>query len=216
MKCDKVVLATTNAGKIAEFSGLLAGLGVEVAGLNDFPDLGEIAETGETFAENALIKARAVAKATGLVAIADDSGLMVDALAGAPGVRSARFSEDLDARPGESRDQRNIRKLLQVMRKVPGEQRGCHFVTVMAACAPDGEEITATGKWFGNVLEAPLGKNGFGYDPVFWDPQLGKTAAQLKKEEKNAVSHRSKAVAALIAMWPDFAAKLEQSGSPEK
>lgn len=208
MECDRIVLATTNAGKIAELSASLGSLGVRVLGLGDFPDVGDIAETGATFEENALIKARAVAIATGLVALADDSGLMVDALDGAPGVYSARFGDDWESVAGESRDARNIRKLLHVMRGVPPERRGCHFVTAMAACSPQGLELLARGEWHGRVLEAPLGENGFGYDPVFWDVRLGKTAAQLKREEKNAVSHRGKAVAALLNDWPAYMRKL--------
>lgn len=204
MQCNNVVLATTNPGKLAELSGVLANLGVTVLGLADFPQIGEIAETGTTFAENALIKARAVTAATGLVAIADDSGLMVDALAGAPGVYSARFGDDWQSLPGESRDARNIRKLLHAMRGVPQARRTCHFVTVMAAVAPDGKEMTASGEWHGRVLEAALGSNGFGYDPVFWDQTLNKSAAQLGREEKNAVSHRGRAVRQLAAQWPDF------------
>lgn len=212
MECNAVVLGTANAGKIAELSEPLGALGVRVLGLKDFPDIGDIAETGGTFEENALIKARAVAHATGLVAIADDSGLMVDALNGAPGVYSARFGDDWESLEGEGRDARNIRKLLHILRGVPCKLRGCHFVAVMAAASPKGVEMAFRGEWHGSLLDAPLGENGFGYDPVFWDAALGKTAAQLKREEKTAVSHRGKAVAALLRDWPLYMSRLKKAG----
>lgn len=210
MQFDTVVLATSNPGKIAELAEPLGALGLRVLGLKDFPAIGVIAETGRTFAENALIKARLVAKAAGLPAIADDSGLMVAALNGAPGVFSARYGDDQECLPDESRDQRNIRKLLRAMRGVPAERRGCEFVSVMAAVSPGGSELTVTGSWPGRLLEVPLGENGFGYDPIFWDCELGKTAAQMRRQEKNSVSHRGKAVAALITQWPEFAALVEK------
>ena len=200
----RVVLATRNAGKIAELSGPLAAFGVELVGLDAFPEIGEIEENGATFEENALIKARAVAKATGLTAIADDSGLMVEALAGAPGVHSARYSDDLEMLPGENRDGRNIRKLLAAMADVPEGERGCRFVTAMAAVRPDGRELTVRGEWPGTLLARPRGSNGFGYDPVFYDADVGRTAAELTREEKTARSHRGRAAAALLARWADF------------
>lgn len=204
MSMIQVILATTNKGKLAELGEVLAPLGVEVAPMSAFPDLPETEETGDTFAANALLKARAVALATGRIAIADDSGLMVDALAGAPGVRSARYAEDWQAHPGESRDQLNMRKLLHAMRPYPIGERSCRFVTAMAAAAPNGAELVCEGQWPGVLLEAPLGSNGFGYDPVFWDPELNKSAAEISKAEKNAVSHRGQAVRKLIAQWPSF------------
>lgn len=206
MKVERIVLASRNKGKLAELERLLSDEGIRVLGLDDFPEIGEIPETGTTFAENALIKARTVAQATGLPAMADDSGIVVDALAGAPGVFSARYGEDWAALPGESQDQRNMRKLLHYMRGVPPGQRNCHFETAIAAASPKGSTLVASGRWHGRVLQAPLGSNGFGYDPVFWDPQLDKSAAQLSQAEKNAVSHRGKAIRALLAQWPDFLA----------
>lgn len=205
MTAARAVLATANTGKIAELAAELAPLGVEILPLSAFPDLPEVEETGQTFAENALLKARAAAKGTGLLAIADDSGLIVDALNGAPGVRSARYGEDWEALPGETRDQRNIRKLLHEMRPYAIGDRACRFVTVIAAVSPNGAELICQGGWEGVLLESPLGTNGFGYDPVFWDTHLNKSAAQLSREEKNAVSHRGKAVRELAAQWPLFA-----------
>lgn len=200
----KIILATHNKGKISELAPALATLGCELIGLQEYPELGDIPETGTTFEQNALIKARTVARATGLVAIADDSGLMVDALNGAPGVYSARFADDWPLLPGESRDQRNIRKLLYALRKQPQHNRAAHFCTFMAAVAPQGQELIVQGQWHGIILEAPLGEHGFGYDPVFWDPFLEKSAAQLTRAEKNSVSHRGKAVKALLEKWSDF------------
>ncbi len=195
---QKVVLATRNKGKIAELSAMLGPLGVEVMGLEAFPDIGEIPETGKTFEENALIKAKAVCAATGLPALADDSGLVVDALGGAPGVYSARFA-------GEGApDAENNAKLLREMATVPEERRSARFVSVVVAAAPSGATITARGTWEGAVTRKPRGQGGFGYDPLFLDPSLGRTAAELSPEEKNARSHRGNALRKLMELWPDF------------
>lgn len=193
-----VVLATRNAGKIKELNALLANLGVTVIGLADFPAIGEIPETGETFLENARIKARAVCQATGLISLADDSGLCVDALSGAPGVRSARFAGE------DATDAANNAKLLAAMAHVPEADRTCRFVSVVVATAPDGRELTAEGVWEGRVTTTPAGAGGFGYDPLFFDPTAGKTAAELTAAEKNARSHRGKALAALLAKWAEW------------
>jgi XTP/dITP diphosphohydrolase len=194
----RIVLATRNSGKIKELHDLLSGYGLTVLGLSDYPEIGEIEETGTTFAENAALKARTVAQATGLVALADDSGLVVDALDGAPGVYSARYSD-----PGAT-DARNNEKLLHVLQNVPEQKRGCRFVSLVAAIAPNGAELLAEGRWEGRVLPAPRGNGGFGYDPLFLDLELGKSAAELSREEKNARSHRGRALRALLASWPDF------------
>jgi len=199
-----VVLATRNKGKIAELAGPLLAFGVSVVGLDAFPNLQDIEEDGVTFEENALFKARTVAAATGLVAIADDSGLSVDALAGAPGVHSARYADDLPAIPGESRDERNIRKLLEALVHVLPKDRTGRFHCVMAAARPSGDAITAEGIWEGHILTACRGANGFGYDPVFLDPESGRTAAELSREEKMAVSHRARALKKLLESWPAF------------
>lgn len=200
----KIILATTNKGKLAELSKMLEKSGITVAGLEDFPQIGEIVEDGASFEENALIKARAVAKATGLACLADDSGLCVAALNGAPGVYSARYSDGLLAYPGETRDARNIRKLLNALANE--QNREACFHTSMAAVRPDGKELTTSGEWAGELLREARGENGFGYDPIFYDRELGKTAAQMSGPEKNARSHRGKAVAAMLAKLPDFLA----------
>lgn len=203
---DKVVLATSNAGKVRELAEPLAALGVEVLGLDSFPEIGEIVEDGDSFEANALIKARVVAAHTGLVSIADDSGLETDALHGAPGIHSARYADDWEFLAGESRDARNIHKLLHVLRDVPEAERGCRFVCCMAVVFPPslgGREWTVRGAWEGRLLTAPRGENGFGYDPVFWDAELGRSAAELTREEKMGRSHRGRALGALLAAWPD-------------
>lgn len=197
-----VVLATRNQGKIREFSALLADLGVEVRGLDQYPEIGDIPETGDTFLENARIKAVAVAEATGLVAVADDSGLAVDALDGAPGVYSARYA-------GEHGDSdANNAKLLERLRDVPDEKRTARFICCMYAAAPTGEAIHAQDAWEGVIAHGYQGKSGFGYDPIFFDPELGMTAAEMAPEVKNARSHRGKALARLREAWPAFLAKL--------
>lgn len=192
-----VVLATRNAGKIKELNALLAPLGVHVAGLDSYPEIGDIPETGETFLENARIKARAVCQATGRVSLADDSGLCVDALSGAPGVYSARFSGE------HATDEANNAKLLAALAHVPERDRTCRFVSVVVAASPDGRELVAEGTWEGRVAFQPAGAGGFGYDPLFLDPDAGKTAAELTAAEKNRRSHRGKALAGLVARWKD-------------
>ena len=194
----RLVLATSNASKVRELAEPLAVFGMEVVGLSAFPEIGDIAETGTTFEENALIKARTVAQVTGLLSVADDSGLEVDALGLQPGVYSARYSDDWEFLPGENRDARNIRKLLHALRDVPQAQRNCRFVCCMAAVKPHGEELVVRGVWEGQVLEERRGANGFGYDPVFFDAEIGKSAAELTREEKTARSHRGKALRALM------------------
>ena len=196
-KALRVVLATSNAGKVRELADPLTQFGVEVVGLSSYPEIGEIEE-------NALIKARAVAAITGLVSVADDSGLEVDALDNAPGVYSARYADDWESQPDESRDGRNIRKLLHVLADVPAEKRGCRFVSCMAAVRPDGKEMVVRGTWEGQLLASPRGDNGFGYDPIFFDRLVDKTAAELTRDEKNTRSHRGNALRALLARWAEF------------
>lgn len=196
-----IVLATHNQGKIRELAVLLTPFNLTVLGLPDFPDIGDIEETGATFAENAVLKACAVSKITGLVALADDSGLEVDALDGQPGVYSARYS----ATPGlPATDERNTAKLLKNLEGLPLRQRSARFHCCMAACTPQGRSLLAQAHWEGVIALAPAGSNGFGYDPVFYDPELGLTAAEMSAQEKNSRSHRSKAVAGLLELWPDF------------
>lgn len=193
-----IVLATRNRGKIAELQAMFKDRGLTVASLDDFPDMPEVAETGATFEENALLKARAVSRVTGLTAVADDSGLEVDALHGRPGVRSARYAGEA------ATDEANYLLLLNELADVPAEARTARFVCVMVAFAPGGATLTARGTWEGIIAEAPRGRGGFGYDPVFLVPGLGRSAAELTPAEKNARSHRGKALAALLAQWADF------------
>lgn len=199
-----IVLATRNKGKVAELEALLGGLGISVQGLDAYPQIGEIPETGTTFEENAALKARAVAQATGLVALADDSGLEVDALHGAPGVYSARYSGE------NASDASNNAKLLEALKDVPEEARGCRFVSVIMAAAPNGASAQARGQWPGRVLTAPRGAAGFGYDPLFLDLETGLTAAEMAPQDKNARSHRGRALRALSTLWPEFWAKAQE------
>ncbi len=201
---QNIILATRNAGKIRELALALAKHNLDVMGLESFPALEDVEETGSTFEENALLKARYVAKNTGLVAIADDSGLEVDALGGAPGIYSARYGNDLALEAGETKDMRNNRKLLQELATVAPAQRQARFVCCMVACTPEGKYIVAQGTWEGLILENLRGQQGFGYDPLFFDPQIQRCAAELTKEEKNARSHRGKALENLLAQWPQF------------
>ncbi len=192
-----LILATRNQGKVRELRDPLARFGFDVQSLpEDFP---EIEENGTTFEENALIKARAVANALGVAAAADDSGLEVDALGGAPGVYSARYSEDWPAVEGESKDERNNRKLLVELEGVPFEKRTARFRCCMALVIPGGEEIVVSGAWEGNIGFERAGSNGFGYDPLFIDPELELTGAELTREAKMVRSHRGKALAKLLA-----------------
>lgn len=204
----RIVLATRNAGKVRELAEPLASFGVEVLGLEAFPLMPDVEETGVTFEENALLKARATAAFTKCISVADDSGLEVDALHNAPGVYSARYADDLPPLEGESRDARNIRKLLAVLAQTPESARGCRFVCCMAAVAPNNAEIVQRGTWEGRLLTAPRGGNGFGYDPIFFDPLINKAAAELSKDEKNLRSHRGNALRGLLAQWPAFMAQL--------
>ena len=203
----KVILASKNQHKLTELSAILSGLGFEIALESEYGLDIDVDETGTTFEENSLLKAEAVMKASGLPVLADDSGLMVDSLDGAPGVYSARYSDDWHSLDGESRDQRNTRKLLLTLSKLPDAPRSCRFVCCMAAVKPDflgGGELVVRGAWEGLVLDAPRGENGFGYDPVFFDPELGKSAAELSGPEKNARSHRGKALRLLMERWQEF------------
>ena len=192
-----LILATRNQGKVRELRDPLARFGFDVQSLpEDFP---EIEENGTTFEENAIIKARAVAEALGVAAAADDSGLEVDALGGAPGVYSARYSEDWPAVEGESKDERNNRKLLAELEGVPAEKRTARFRCCMALVIPGGEEIVVSGAWEGSIGFKRAGANGFGYDPLFIDPELELTGAELTREAKMVRSHRGKALARLLA-----------------
>ena len=183
----EIVLASGNKGKIAEFQRLLDGMQIQVHSMKEYPQIGEIVEDGTTFAENALKKARAVCNATGKPALADDSGLMVDYLDGAPGIYSARFSGD-----GHD-DAANNQKVLSLLQGVPDAQRSAQFFCAIAIVLPDGREYTVDGFCRGTLLHTLQGEGGFGYDPLFYVETLGKTFAELSMEEKNAISHRGMA-----------------------
>jgi XTP/dITP diphosphohydrolase len=190
----RLLLATRNAGKLAELQRLLATAvpGVEVVGLRDVPEYPEAPETGATFEENALLKAREAVRYTGLPAVADDSGITVDALNGMPGVLSARWS----GRHGN--DDANTALLLGQLADVPDERRGAAFVCAAALVTPEGTEHVLERQWRGTVVRSPRGTNGFGYDPVFVPAGLDRTAAELEPAEKDARSHRGQAFAALV------------------
>jgi XTP/dITP diphosphohydrolase len=190
----QLVLATRNAGKLAELQRLLATAvpGVQVLGLRDVPEYPEAPETGATFEENALLKAREAVRYTGLPAVADDSGLAVDALNGMPGIFSARWS----GRHGD--DPANTALLLGQLADVPDERRGAAFACAAALVTPDGVEHVLRAEWRGAVVRQGRGSNGFGYDPVFVPAGLELTAAELEPAEKDARSHRGQAFAALV------------------
>ena len=183
----KIVLATHNHDKEIELQHSLRGLGVEICSLSEYPDIGDIEETGTTLLENSLLKARTVYDRTGLPAIADDTGLEVDALDGAPGVYSARFSG------ADATYEDNVNKLLSVMEEVSDDMRSARFRTVISFV--DGnQELWTEGHIDGKIIDFPRGNAGFGYDPVFYIPQLEKTFAELSTEEKNKISHRGLAL----------------------
>ena len=183
----QIVLATHNRGKMKEMSSILAHLPVKLLTLDDFPQIGEIPETGETLKENAFIKAETVHQKTGLPALADDTGLEVDALDGAPGVHSSRY----DGETATFED--NCRKMMQEMDGIQAEERTARFHTVIAFVSDSGNEWTE-GMVEGRILEKKQGDGGFGYDPLFYYPPLKKTFAELNSEQKNNISHRGKAL----------------------
>ena len=188
----KILVATTNPGKISELRAML-DLDVELAGLADFPNINEIKEDGETFAENARKKAVGYAKQTGLWTLADDSGLVVDALGGEPGVKSARFSGAKD-KERTLLDHKNMAKVLKLLEEVPSEKRTARFVCCLCLANAETVLIETEGKLEGVIAEREEGANGFGYDPIFFVPKLNRTVAQLTYEEKNAISHRGSAI----------------------
>lgn len=184
----RLVLATNNPHKVREIKALLSDLGVEILTPNDFPNFPELKEEGSTLKDNAISKAKPTCEFTGLPSLADDTGLEVEALAGAPGVRSARFAGD-DVNYDE-----NNRKLLSLLDGLPKEKRGAAFRCVVAIASPEVEVTTVEGRAEGFITQAPRGKGGFGYDPIFYFPPLGKTFAELSPAEKNRVSHRAEAL----------------------
>ena len=190
----KLLLATRNEGKILEFRRILDALApgeIELVGLDQFPHLHDVEETGSTFEENALLKAREMSEATGLPAIADDSGLCVDALDGAPGIFSARWAGN------HGDDKANLEKVLAQLSEVPDEKRGAYFLCLAVLYLPDGRTHCEEGRFYGRILHSPLGTNGFGYDPIFQPEGLEISSAQMSSHEKDAVSHRGKALRAI-------------------
>jgi XTP/dITP diphosphohydrolase len=188
-----LVIASGNPGKLVEFDQMLEPHGFDVRPQADF-GVQPPAETGETFVENALIKARTAARAADGPALGDDSGLVVDALHGKPGIHSARFAGD------DADDSANIAKLLEALDDMPADRRGAFFFCclVLLRHAADPAPLIATGRWYGYILDAPRGDGGFGYDPVFYDAQRGVTAAEMPAGEKNRVSHRGQALDVLL------------------
>lgn len=190
----KAVLASKNQHKLAEISKIVAQFGMELVLQSELGLDIDVDETGETFEENSMLKARAVMEASGMPAIADDSGLMVDALDGAPGVYSARYGGSHDRT-----DEERYRYLLSNLENVPDEKRSAKFVSVITLLYPDGHAIVARGECPGTILHAPRGENGFGYDPVFFVTSEGKSMAELSPERKNEISHRARALQVLAA-----------------
>jgi len=199
-----IVLATNNKGKIKELSVMLEPFGVTVKSLSEFPEIGEIPETGDTFRENAFIKARTVAAKTGLVAVADDSGIEVDALNGRPGVYSARYAGE------QCDDHANNEKMLAAMKGVPEAERTGRYRCVMAASAPNGVEIDTDGAYEILVAHGYKGEGGFGYDVIVVDPESGMHVAELDPKVKNGRSHRGKAMRKLLTLWPEFWEKAQR------
>ena len=192
MFMQKLVIASNNPGKLREFQFLLQPLGIEVLAQGAL-GISEAEEPHATFIENALSKARHASRLCGLPALADDSGICVAALDGAPGVLSARYASE------EPRsDQRNNEKLLQVMSSVADRRAHYYCVLVLLRHADDPQPLLAEGEWHGEIARQPAGDGGFGYDPLFWLPELGKTSAQLLREQKHAISHRGKAMRVLL------------------
>lgn len=190
----KLLLATRNQGKIVEFRRILDAIApgeIELVGLDQFPELHDVDETGSTFEENALLKAREMSEATGLPAIADDSGLCIDALNGDPGIFSARWAG------GHGDDAANIAKVLDQLKDVEDEKRSGYFICVAALYLPDGRTHCEEGRFHGKILFSPVGENGFGYDPIFQPEGLSISSAQMSSEEKDAMSHRGKALRAI-------------------
>jgi XTP/dITP diphosphohydrolase len=193
MSNKRLVLASKNPGKLRELQALLAGSGIEVVGLD--PSSPDVDETGTTFEENALIKARAACAATGLPALGEDSGIAVDALGGEPGVHSARWV------PGSDLDRLNA--LLKRMEPIPDGERSGRYVSTIAIVTPDGREQVVRGELEGTIAREPHGTGGFGYDPIFV-LENGKTTAEITMEEKNAISHRSRALAKVMKLLPEL------------
>ena len=196
---NKVVLATGNAGKLQEMEAILQPLGWQVLSQKTlFSE--EAEENGKSFVENAILKARFAAAKTGLPAIADDSGIEVSALKGLPGIYSARFAQDHMSQEGSPSDEEILQKLLSEMESVPAGQRQASYYCAMVYVEHENDPtpIIGLGRWYGEILTAKRGEGGFGYDPIFWIDELGKSSAELEKSQKNQISHRAQALNALV------------------
>ena len=192
----KIIIATGNKGKAKEFETLFSPLGYEVLTLHDLEGATDVEETGTTFEENAILKAEALCKQFDTMVISDDSGLMIDALDGRPGVYSARYAGE------QKNDNANIDKVLEELMDVPEEERTARFYCALAVAVPGEDTLTVSGTVEGRIANSRQGENGFGYDPVFYVPDLGKMMAELKPEEKNAISHRANALKKLKELLP--------------
>ncbi|AIM15808.1 XTP/dITP diphosphatase [Neobacillus sp.] len=201
----EVIIATKNPGKAKEFEKIFASRGVAVRTLLDFPELPEVEETGSTFEENAVLKAETISKALNKMVIGDDSGLIVDALGGKPGIYSARYA-------GEPKnDQKNIEKVLSELKGVEEESRTARFYCALAVAIPGQETYTVSGTCEGRILEEPRGSNGFGYDPIFYVPEKGVSMAELSSNEKNQISHRANALKKLDSELDSILERAERS-----
>jgi len=194
----EIIIATKNAGKVKEFQKLFSEKAITIKSLLDFKNCPDIEENGETFVENAVIKAKAIAHYFNKVAIADDSGLAIDALDGKPGVYSARYAGE------QKNDQDNMEKVLRELEGVPFAERTARFHCALAVAFPDGRTKVVEGTCEGYISEEPKGTHGFGYDPIFYVPDKEKTMAELSGEEKNEISHRANALKKLLEEWDDL------------
>jgi len=203
----KILVASTNPGKVEELRGMLGG-GVDWVGLSDFSGVGEVEEDGVDLVENARKKAVEYAKATGVWTIADDSGLVVDALGGEPGVRSARFSgEKVEGEERGLLDHRNMSEVLRLLEGVAEGERTARFVCCLCLASPEAVLLETQGTLEGVITEREIGSNGFGYDPIVFVPGVGKTVAQMTAEEKNAISHRGNAIRRLRPLLDELLSK---------
>ena len=203
----KILVASTNPGKLRELREMLGGE-IDWVGLKDFPNVGEIEEDGLTFAENARKKAIGYAKVTGLWTLADDSGLVIDALGSEPGVKSARFAGAKD-KDRKVVDRKNFEKVLRLLKGVPKEKWQARFVCRLCLASPQKVLAETQGELEGVIIDEPAGENGFGYDPIFFVPSRNKTVAQLTAEEKNAISHRGSAIRKLKSLLGGLAVVAE-------
>ncbi|MEH7483635.1 XTP/dITP diphosphatase [Neobacillus drentensis] len=200
----EVIIATKNPGKAREFEHIFASRGIEVRTLLDFPEIPDVDETGSTFEENAILKAEAVSQALGKMVIGDDSGLMVDALEGRPGIYSARYAGE------QKNDQNNTDKVMSELKGLPEEKRSARFYCALAVAVPGQETITVSGTCEGRILEEQRGTNGFGYDPVFYVPEKGLAMAELSSDEKNKISHRANALKKLDVVLDSILERAEK------